>query len=133
MCPNYRRVSPRHPQLSIHLEASTTFNLPEVVLHPEDISNSEPYSAIPRPLPLRGLSRSEVLTSLGSPPLQDPPRSEDFNSEPESSYNRLSLITVESCATSFSSTFITCNASINMGSYGQWRVSRNAIPTNQHP
>jgi len=78
---------PQGPKTSttrrIQPEASAASSFPGAALRPEDISDPEPHSTILRPLPLRCLYHSKVLTISRSSPLRDPLHSEDFNSEPD--------------------------------------------------
>ena len=107
--------------LRVHLEVFATSYVSGATLHPGAIFDSEPRSVI------WGSYHSEVFTSSGSSLLWDPPRSEDFNSKPEASTTE-HLWSPPTVCSSILPTFITCNAPFSAGSYGQWQISRYAIP-----
>ena len=114
-----------------HSEAPATSGLPVATFHPKDILDLKLHSAVPKPLPLRGLYHSEVLhlKALSAP---KPSPFWRLQLRTWSSNKRSSLIFAETYATPFSHTFITCYVLISAGSYEQWQILRHAILTDQH-
>jgi len=102
--------------LRVHPGASTTSNLPEVILHPKDPSILKPHSIILRHLPLRGPFHSEVFPDL-KVPTPSLKLQQQIVHDP-----------ADTCATSSSRAFITCNTPINAVSYEQWQIPWHAIP-----
>ena len=91
--------------------------------HSEFIPKSSPHPTFPE--------SSSVLETLQSrshnPPLRHPTRFKDSNPKLEAPtiYHLWSPPTV---CNSILPTFITCNAYFSEGNYGQWHISRHAIP-----
>ena len=59
----HSQLSRTFTTLKVHPQASVTFGLPGAVLHPNDIFDLGPHSAILRHLPLRSLPQSKVSDS----------------------------------------------------------------------
>ena len=107
MCPSYQVFPPEKSTMpKVHPGASATSNLSGVILRSKQLSS---WSRIP--------------------PLRDSPRSEDSNSESEAPTTDHPWSPLTVCSFILP-TFITCSTIFSADSYGQWQISRYAVPPN---
>ena len=99
----------------VHPKTSVTFGFPVVAFYPEEILGSKPHFTILRLLFPRGLYHSEVFPDLKVP-------TPDLKVQQQIVHDLRRYL-----CNAFLPMFITCNGSINAGSYGQWQISPHAI------